>query len=590
MPRPAAPSAAFAFLLTAALAACGGGDGGPEPVASVRFLLAADTLTAGLSRGYAATPLNGGGTPLAGRPVTYTTSDASRATVDAAGTVRALAAGPVTITATSEGRSAALTLDVRPAAPVRIVLAGVDSALVGDAGTLTARVFNTLDAEDPSFPVTFSSDAPAVASLDATGRVTALSPGTAPLTARVTAPSGQVLSAFVPYVVLAPVTALRILPRRVDQAVGASTPLVPQALDAVGTVLSRPVTFSGGGGPVTLVGTVAGGGRGPSVAVAGAAAGTATITATTSFRGRNVVTATVPVAVTPVAAGPYVIDVRFDGTVNPTYAEVFRQAATYWQRVISAALPAEPVVLAADECGRAHPAVNSTTTSVIIAVRVDSIDGVGRVLGSAGPCWLRDGPGGTFGLPAYGTMRFDSADVSGLVAQGLAYDVIRHEMGHVLGIGSMWGFPVFPRTAPLVTGRSTSAVAYVGEGGAEASTTLGFTGGSAPAPVEDQGGPGTANSHWREAVYDNELMTGFINRGANPSSRLTVRSLEDLGYAVNLAAAEPLLPPSASAAAVRAALRAARAPGEGVWLNDEVLPARFVGTGGGGRRRVDAAR
>jgi hypothetical protein len=35
-------------------------------------------------------------------------------------------------------------------------------------------------------------------------------------------------------------------------------------------------------------------------------------------------------------------------------------------------------------------------------------------------------------------------------------------------------------------------------------------------------------------------MTGFLNAGSNPLSVLTVRSLEDLGYTVNAAAADPL--------------------------------------------------
>jgi len=57
--------------------------------------------------------------------------------------------------------------------------------------------------------------------------------------------------------------------------------------------------------------------------------------------------------------------------------------------------------------------------------------------------------------------------------------------------------------------------------------------------VESQGHPnGTADSHWRESVFDNELMTGFINSGANPLSEVTVASFWDMGYTVNLDGAE----------------------------------------------------
>jgi hypothetical protein len=58
-------------------------------------------------------------------------------------------------------------------------------------------------------------------------------------------------------------------------------------------------------------------------------------------------------------------------------------------------------------------------------------------------------------------------------------------------------------------------------------------------PVENTGGPTTQDVHWSEAVFENELMTGFINSAGNPLSRLTVASLQDLGYVVNFDAAEP---------------------------------------------------
>ena len=49
-------------------------------------------------------------------------------------------------------------------------------------------------------------------------------------------------------------------------------------------------------------------------------------------------------------------------------------------------------------------------------------------------------------------------------------------------------------------------------------------------PIENMGGRGTALSHWREATLKNELMTGFLNLGENPLSRITAGSMKDLGY------------------------------------------------------------
>jgi hypothetical protein len=81
-------------------------------------------------------------------------------------------------------------------------------------------------------------------------------------------------------------------------------------------------------------------------------------------------------------------------------------------------------------------------------------------------------------------------------------------------------------------------------------------------PVEATGGEGTAGVHWREDVLGEELMTGWLSGPAQPLSLTTVRSLEDLGYEVDPAAAEPF--------AVRGALRALRSA-EGVALGEDVL-------------------
>ena len=55
-------------------------------------------------------------------------------------------------------------------------------------------------------------------------------------------------------------------------------------------------------------------------------------------------------------------------------------------------------------------------------------------------------------------------------------------------------------------------------------------GGEFELPIENIGGPGTAGGHWRESLLRNELMTGFLNLGENPLSRITAGSMRDLGY------------------------------------------------------------
>ncbi|HEX6432906.1 MAG TPA: leishmanolysin-related zinc metalloendopeptidase, partial [Gemmatimonadales bacterium] len=61
----------------------------------------------------------------------------------------------------------------------------------------------------------------------------------------------------------------------------------------------------------------------------------------------------------------------------------------------------------------------------------------------------------------------------------------------------------------------------------------------AKVPVEDTGGEGTADGHWRESVFGAELMTGFVDPSHNPLSKVTLAALADQGYAVNLGGADP---------------------------------------------------
>lgn len=170
---------------------------------------------------------------------------------------------------------------------------------------------------------------------------------------------------------------------------------------------------------------------------------------------------------------------------------------------------------------------------VMIFVSILDLDGSGGLLGQAGPCQVRANI-----LPYAGLMQFDRVDVLNL-SPGLLETLILHEMGHVIGIGSLWkSFDL------LVDGSSTTNkqdTYYSGAAGRAAFDAIGGTAYTAgrKVPVENEGGQGTMNSHWRESVLRNELMTGYIGAGANPLSLLTVRSLEDLGYTVNRAAADP---------------------------------------------------
>ena len=202
------------------------------------------------------------------------------------------------------------------------------------------------------------------------------------------------------------------------------------------------------------------------------------------------------------------------------------------------------------------PPLTETIDDIIIFARVDSIDGPGGVLGSAGPCIIRSASIGS--LTVIGSMRFDSADLLNLATQGRLENVILHEMLHVIGIGTLW-----------------SRLGLLGDGGTTTVSFLGATardvcanqlGGASPCAVSVPAencldlpptttcGAGTQNSHWKESIFVSELMTGYLGALTNPLSLMTIQSLFDLGYGVNTAPADAYMVPAPG-------LRALLAPG-----------------------------
>jgi hypothetical protein len=136
---------------------------------------------------------------------------------------------------------------------------------------------------------------------------------------------------------------------------------------------------------------------------------------------------------------------------------------------------------------------------------------------------------------------------------GTLKDVITHEMGHVIGVGTVW------ERKGLLKDAGKPTVRFVGKNARKEFGKL-KKGKAADVPVENTGGPGTADGHWRESVFRNELMSGFIAAPNNPLSRLTVASLQDLGYKVDLTKAEPYKLPDLLAVAAAGATTTHDAP------------------------------
>lgn len=219
------------------------------------------------------------------------------------------------------------------------------------------------------------------------------------------------------------------------------------------------------------------------------------------------------------AVSPFTIVVRFLGGLTENQKNAFKAAADRWTSVIVGDLPS--IQFGGEEID-----------DIVIEAQGRDIDGPSQILGQASPTHLRPQNAGQFAfLPAKGIMTFDTADMALMEQRNTLGDVITHEMGHVLGVGTVWS------AKGLLRDRGTSNPTFAGE---RAMAEYGRLQNSEPkrVPVENTGGPGTADSHWRETIFRNELMSGFISQAGNPISRVTVASLADIGYEVNMDAAE----------------------------------------------------
>jgi uncharacterized protein YjdB len=247
----------------------------PVPVASVAVSPATATVLAGNTVQLAATPKAADGDPLAGRTVTWTSSNPAVATVNSSGLVTAVAAGTVTITATCEGKSGTATITVTTVPVASVTVAPSSANLqVSQTVQLTATPKDASGNPLSGRVVTWATSSAAVATVSGSGLVTAVAAGTATITATSEGQSGTAAIT----VTSVPVASVVVTPASATVPAGSSVQLTATPEDASGNPLAgRVVTWASSN---TAVATVSGSGF-----VTGVAQGAATITATSE--GKN---------------------------------------------------------------------------------------------------------------------------------------------------------------------------------------------------------------------------------------------------------------------------------------------------------------
>ncbi|MGJ8695696.1 MAG: PEP-CTERM sorting domain-containing protein [Verrucomicrobiaceae bacterium] len=228
-----------------------------------------------------------------------------------------------------------------------------------------------------------------------------------------------------------------------------------------------------------------------------------------------------------------------DADLSASDKQNFSDAVAFWDSVI-------------DD----HQDLQSRSWTLNVDTFSQAASGGGVLLGSAGPNGLiysnvvsGSAPSNErFIISTGGQAQFNTHPDAGT----LSLDTIKHEMGHALGIGTLWednevyNDGVAANHNRTLTGGTPGE--YVGAN-ALAAYQAEFVGqgGAAFIPVELGGGSGTAHGHWNEEDdfgqtatgivqvgtgndMRNELMTGWAAPGTDFFSEMTRGSLQDIGF------------------------------------------------------------
>ena len=465
-------------------------------------------------------------------------SDAAVASAAAAGgvvTVTALALGEATVTVTAEDD---LGLEIDQSFVVTVLsnrapqgtgrVPDVELSLDG-ATTVTASAYFR-DPDGHALTYDAASSDPDVVSAETAGdrvTVTALRRGGATVTVTATDPGGLTASlSFEVAVPNRPPGLTAALPD-LTLTVGDARPV--RLLGYFSDPEGDPITFSASSSDATRA----------SVATSGS---TVTVTAEREGSARVTVRATDALGlsaeasfnVTIEAAAPpasYDIDIIWDSSVPSSSRSAIEQAVSVWEGILADSELADISVNARRTCfGYTTEEAIGVIDDLAILFVVDAIDGVRKVLGTAGPCFVRTGSG----LPTFGVVILDSADLPWMSATGLS-NIVLHEIAHVLGFGSLWSV-----TNPS-SGASDSETVDTHFPGANAIAAFNaaggtsYTGGKVPVANVAPGKDG----HWRWSMFDGELMAPAISNSTSAAlSAITIQALADLGYSVSAASAD----------------------------------------------------
>ena len=221
--------------------------------------------------------------------------------------------------------------------------------------------------------------------------------------------------------------------------------------------------------------------------------------------------------------------VRYAGTVN-TDVQARTQGALDRLRMTVVGQFGDFAVAALDlfpACGvTGLGLIDETIQDIAFYVQEGAIDGVGGTKVQSTQCVNR-----ATGQGVITAIRVDVADYPAMIADGSLEPAILHEMLHGLGFGRVWLIALLQDAGainPRFLGPLATA-AFAAAGGVS----------SPGVPAENVGAVGVRDVHWRSTSFGDELMTSVVLAGQlRPMSRITIQSLADIGFTVNLGMAD----------------------------------------------------
>jgi hypothetical protein len=240
-------------------------------------------------------------------------------------------------------------------------------------------------------------------------------------------------------------------------------------------------------------------------------------------------------------AGNYSITIRYIDATSPssTVQASVSRAVARWEQIVRDSVGSVSLTLPAGTCDSTQPAINESVKDLLILVHTENIPDTvpgETILGEGGPCIIRN----FNNLPVMGMLELNGPSAQTLANEGLLDVVFEHEIGHILGVGTIWDLDGLLQDSLTSTPWFSGPQAQAAFRAAQPN----FIGNVVP--VEGTGQVGTILAHWRESAMTNELMTGLIDPLPDPLSKITIASLADLGYTVNTAVADPWPTPTGS--------------------------------------------